>query len=216
MQRETRILAIYGGLGAAFVGAYWAYLYYQDPENAPNVTDLFETVKSWFTRSYDVASSAALDTIGKASYMDKATALLAKLEGFSAKAYNDVGKLAIGYGHDIRPNDPYNKDSIISNDEARQLLSQDLLFFDSCITNSVSVPLSDNQRAALLSFVYNIGCDAFKSSTIRARINSGDFDGAAQEFSRWIYSTDPHTGAKIVNATLRDQRRPAEEELFVA
>lgn len=215
-ESEQRALIITGVAVVGSLGAYWAYLYYQDPSKAPDITSFIEDVKGQIAIASDTVSSDVGSATGTSSYMDIATSLVARLEGFSSRTYNDAGKLAIGYGHDIKPGDPYNKDSVISQDEGRTLLMQDLQLADMCIENNVNQSLTDNQRAALISFAYNVGCGAFSSSTLLAKVNAGDFDGAAQEFGRWVYASDPNTGQKVVNSDLANVRRPAEEELFTA
>jgi lysozyme len=209
MNHGTRIIAVFAGVGFGGGLAYWAYLYLTDPDNAPTFSDLLETAISYFQRGSTIVTGTLLDATGQSSYIEKATTLLAKLEGFSPKTYNDAGHIAIGYGHDILPGDPYQQGDTISESDARDLLSQDLLKRDDCIARSVQVPLTDNQRAALLSFVYNIGCAAFQTSTMLGLINQNDFESASNEFQRWIYSQGE------VNKTLVS-RRQDEMNLFVS
>lgn len=216
LKQENKLLLVFAGLGVGAGAGYWLYLYMQDPESAPTFSEVFSTLKSYFTRASAIVTTTAKDAVGQATYMDLAKALVAKQESFSAKAYSDVGKLAIGYGHDIRPGDPYDKNSVIDEAEGSVLLEQDLVSSDTCIGESVTAVLTDSQRAALISFVYNIGCGAFKSSTMLKKLNANDFEGASLEFGRWIYDTNPQTGQKEENADLRDVRRPAEQALFDA
>ena len=39
--------------------------------------------------------------------------------------------------------------------------------------------------AALLSFAFNLGVGALAGSTLRRRVNTGDWDGAKRELQRW-------------------------------
>lgn len=210
--RKALVFAFVAGGSLA---GYWAYLYSQNPDSPPTVSDVIEGLKSLVARGWIVASTGASEAVGAANYRDIAVSFLVQHEGFSSRVYNDNGKQAIGYGHDLVPGDGFNSSSVISESDARAQLNSDLDTRDFCITNSVQVSLTDNQRAALLSFVYNVGCGAFQSSTMLAKINSGDFEGASQEFSRWIYSTDPATGGKVVNAVLQ-ARRVDEQGLFTS
>ena len=41
---------------------------------------------------------------------------------------------------------------------------------------------------ALLSFVYNVGIEAFRKSTLFERLLQRDWQGAAAEFDRWVYA----------------------------
>lgn len=40
--------------------------------------------------------------------------------------------------------------------------------------------------AAITDFAYNLGAGALKSSTLRKRINAGDWDGARSELAKWV------------------------------
>ena len=66
--------------------------------------------------------------------------------------------------------------------------------------------LPDNRRAALGSFVYNVGERQFSSSTLLRLLNSGDVLGACAQLSRWVYAGGKQL-AGLVN------RRAAEREL---
>ena len=70
----------------------------------------------------------------------------------------------------------------------------------------VRAPLTDGQRAAFLSFAFNVGDDAFCRSTLVRKANAGDFDGACAELSRWIYA-----GGKQLPGLVK--RRAAERQL---
>ena len=74
----------------------------------------------------------------------------------------------------------------------------------------VDVPLSTGQLAAFTSFTYNVGVSNFESSTLRRRLNAGDFQGACDELLRWRYATK--AGVKVELPGLV-RRREAEREL---
>ncbi len=69
------------------------------------------------------------------------------------------------------------------------------------------VPLNINQLSALVSFVYNVGIGNFQSSALRAKLNRGDYAGAASEFWKWRRSN----GVILRGLVLR---RQLEENLF--
>jgi hypothetical protein len=79
--------------------------------------------------------------------------------------------------------------------------------FEEVVSNLVKVELNSNQFSALVSFVYNIGPSAFKESTLLRLLNSGDVEGAANQFKRWNKS-----GSKVLEGLVK--RRNAEEKLF--
>lgn len=135
-------------------------------------------------------------------------------EGKNLKAYNDTaGKLTIGYGHLVTLFDGIGAGATISDARADQLFSVDVENVEACIKSKVHVPITQSQFDALASFVFNFGCGAFGSSTLLKKLNAGDTAGAAAEFSRWIYVTDPKSGAKVQQAGLI-ARRSAEQSMF--
>ena len=79
--------------------------------------------------------------------------------------------------------------------------------------NGVLPALTQNEFDALVRFIFNAGLGNFESSTLFKKIKAGDKAGAAAEFGRWIYGTDPH-GVKIVLPGLVT-RRAAERDLFL-
>ena len=77
------------------------------------------------------------------------------------------------------------------------------------ITRLITVPLNSNQFSAIGSLTFNIGSSRLKSSTLRSKINRGDYDGASAEFPKWR-----RAGGRILKGLVR--RRIAERELFEA
>lgn len=145
------------------------------------------------------------------TYLDKALSLIADIETFSAKAYPDppgqYDKYSIGYGHQLRSGDGFSATSTITEATALQLLADDVSWADTCVGNSVTSPLTDNQRAALMSLAYNIGCGAFQDSTLVSKLNTGDYAGASAEFPRWN-----RANGSVLQALI--DRRTKEQELF--
>ena len=88
-----------------------------------------------------------------------------------------------GYGHHgALPGD------VITHDQADRYLDSDVQEATAAITSQILVPLTQGQFDALVSFVYNVGVDAFTNSTLVAKLNAGDVPGAAEEFARWVYA----------------------------
>ena len=109
----------------------------------------------------------------------------------------------IGYGH----TEGVKKGDTITREQADELFKNDLKKYSNYLKN-VSVPLNDNEKIALISFVYNVGPSAFKSSTLLKKLNKGDKKGAAYEFDRWIYQK----GKKLDGLV---NRRKREKDLFL-
>lgn len=116
-----------------------------------------------------------------------ATDFIKEHEGFRLKAYQDSGGVwTVGYGS-IRGLDgkPIKKGQEITAEEAQELLDRDADSAVRAVERHVKVPLTDEQRAALVSFAYNVGNEALRTSTLLKKLNSGDYEGAAREFPRW-------------------------------
>lgn len=138
--------------------------------------------------------------------------LIESFEGFSSSPYKDVaGIWTIGvgsiYGLDGKRVTPSHKD--ISKKEALGLMQRDLNRTEKRIAQLVKVPVTQNQFAALCSFVYNVGSGAFQRSTARMKLNRGNYEGCADEFLRWKYA-----GKRSIPGLLR--RRKAERNLFLS
>jgi len=111
---------------------------------------------------------------------------------FRGKAYKcPAGKPTIGYGTTKYPNGLHVAigDMIVTREYAENLLMDHInKEVRPYIKKYVLTPLNSNQRGALESFIYNLGSDAFRKSTLRKKINAGDFYGAAREIGRFYYA----------------------------
>lgn len=136
---------------------------------------------------------------------DKGIDLIKDFEKLRLESYDDGGGvITIGYGH--TGSDVY-LGLKIDEEEAIRLLKFDLLIAEECVDESVEVELSQERFDALVSFVFNVGCKAFKSSTLLKLLNTGNYDGAKGQFGRWNKDN-----GKVLAGLIR--RRAAEVELF--
>lgn len=105
-------------------------------------------------------------------------------EGLRLQAYIcPAGKWTIGWGHtgsDVLP------DSIITLDRAEVLLGEDINWAEIGVSDWVTVPLTDNQFSALVSFVFNIGIGAFRRSTLLRKLNEGYYSDVPVQMRKWI------------------------------
>ena len=131
--------------------------------------------------------------------------LIKKYEGCVLKAYKcPSGVWTIGYGH----TNGVKSGMKITKAQALNYLKQDLNVFEKDVTNYVKVTLNQNQFDALVSFSFNCGAGALKTSTLLKKLNSSDYNGAANEFLKWNKSN-----GKVLNGLVR--RRQEEKELFL-
>lgn len=56
------------------------------------------------------------------------------------------------------------------------------------IKRCIAVPLYQHEYDAYVSFAYNVGDGAFCGSTLTRKLNAGDYTGACNELSRWVYA----------------------------
>lgn len=145
--------------------------------------------------------------------VNTATRELVKMfEGLRLRAYLcSAGRWTIGWGH----TSGVTAGDSITADEAGEFFEHDLNEAAEHVDRLVRVPLTDNQRGALISFVFNFGAIKFMSSTLREVLNRGEYDRVPGELRRWTKKTDPHTHQKVVERGLV-RRREAEVALWMA
>lgn len=133
-------------------------------------------------------------------------ALIAHFEGCKLKAYRcPAGKLTIGLGH---TGDDVREGMTWTQEQAEEALMADLHRFEKGVLSRVTVPLTQNQFDALVSFAYNCGLANLGSSTLLRMVNEGKFTEAADQFLRWI-----NKGTSFEKGLTR--RRKAERLLFL-
>jgi len=132
--------------------------------------------------------------------------MIKRFEGKRLSSYHDsVGVLTIGYGTTGKH---VHEHQHISIETAEAWLREDVRRFEHCIVNAVKVPLTQNEFDALVSFTYNLGCGAFRKSTLLKKINDKQMESASGEFPRWS-----HAGGKVLAGLVT--RRDEERELFL-
>ena len=135
--------------------------------------------------------------------------LIKRFEGLELESYQDIaGVWTIGYGH-TETAGPNQK---INEREAEELLRRDLAPRERAVEQLVSVPLNQNEFDALVSFVFNVGANAFKNSTARRRLNRGDRFGAAEALTWWNKAT---IGGVLREVRGLTRRRASERALFL-
>lgn len=142
-------------------------------------------------------------------------------EGVRNKAYQCPALLwTIGVGHVIDPNHakvpfadrkqlpiPTGWDRVLSNDEIDEILRKDLTRFEAGVLRLIKVPMTQGQFDALVSFSFNVGLGNLQNSTLRMKVNRGDYEGAAEQFLVWTKA-----GGKVLKGLVI--RRTHEKEMF--
>jgi lysozyme len=146
---------------------------------------------------------AASFTINKAG-----ADLIKRWEGFSLTPYIcPAEKLTVGWGHLISEADAVKYAGGITQEQATALFAHDVRIAEGGVTNLITAPLTPNQFAALVSFTFNLGAGRLRASTLRRKLNAGDYDGAAREFDKWVFA-----GGRKLTGLIR--RRAEEKRLF--
>lgn len=135
---------------------------------------------------------------------EKAYSLIRQFEGLRLTAYRcPVGVWTVGYGHTsgVVPG------MVITKEQAEEFLKQDIAIVENII-NAECPNLRQCQFDALVSFVFNVGGENFRKSTLLKKIKANPDDNSIMdEFLRWVYANG------IVQPGLQ-KRRLAEMRLY--
>ena len=128
-------------------------------------------------------------------------------EGFSTKVYIcPAGHPTIGYGHLILSHEDFSKG--ITKLQAEDLLRKDVQIAERAVLRLISVPLTDGQFNALVSFTFNLGGGALQRSTLRRKINREEHTEVPEQFMRWVWA-----GGRRLKGLVR--RRDAESKIYM-
>jgi lysozyme len=131
-------------------------------------------------------------------------ALLKESEGLELKAYQDVvGIWTIGYGTTHVKGAGVREGMECTKEQAVEYMIDELAGIIKFINSHVLVTITQNQFDALCDFAYNLGCNALKSSTLLATLNTGNYTVAASEFLRWNHAE----GQVVHGLTVRCEKR---------
>jgi lysozyme len=104
-------------------------------------------------------------------------------------------------------NDPY-----ITQQQATQYLEWQVNQKTAEVEHMIQTCPNQNQFDALVSFAYNEGVNALKTSTLLRLFNSGDSQGAADQFLVWDKVRE---NGQLVESDGLLRRRQAERQLFL-
>ena len=124
-------------------------------------------------------------------------------EGTVLQSYRDpIGIVTACVGHtgpELRMGQRYTRQ------QCEDMLYGDLLKHAQAL-DCIKRPMTDGQKAAFLSFAFNVGNKAFCDSTLARKANAGDMPGACAELSRWTRASGRELPGLV-------KRRAAEREL---
>lgn len=136
---------------------------------------------------------------------EEAIDLIKNFEGLALKKYIcPAGKWTIGWGHLCKQNQ-----ADISLREAEKFLINDLnIAVDAAVKLCPNLPRYPKKLAAITSFVFNLGAERLRTSTLRKRINEENWELAGKELDRWVWGG----GLKLPGLA---RRREAEKNLLL-
>ena len=133
--------------------------------------------------------------------------LVERFEGFRARPYLcPAGVPTIGYGSTrYLDGSPIRlTDSPITKDHARVLVREQVIadYLPSVLKLCPDIG-TPARLAALVDFAYNLGNGALRASTLRRKVNAGDWDAVPVELRKWVRG-----GGRVLPGLVR--RREAE------
>ena len=132
--------------------------------------------------------------------------LIKRWEGYSATVYSCAGGWpTIGYGHVVLKGE--NFDDGVDESTAVNLLKKDVGKSEYAVGRLIAVDLDQFQFDALVSFTFNLGAGALQRSTLRRKLNRGEYALVPRELMKWVYA-----GGRKLRGLVR--RRRDEAELF--
>ena len=138
-------------------------------------------------------------------------AFIKKYEGFRSKPYKcEAGVATIGYGATYYPNGQKVKltDPAIDEKHASLLLEAMLNPYEKAVDSYCRDDINQNQFDALVSFAYNLGNSALKSSTLLKKANANPNDKTIRnEFLTWRFAAGKELKGLI-------NRRKDESDLY--
>ena len=120
---------------------------------------------------------------------DEGLALIKRFEGFSPMIYVCPGGWpTTGYGHVVKEGERKRFAGGVGEDEAEELLREDVADAELAVLRLINVPLTDGQFDALTSFTFNLGGGALQRSTLRRKVNREEHALVPAEFMRWVWA----------------------------
>jgi lysozyme len=134
--------------------------------------------------------------------------LIKQFEGFSPTIYLDAAGLpTIGYGHLLHHSEEEMFKNGITESVAQALLIKDVLRAEQAVLRLITVPLTNGQFDALVSFTFNLGSGALQRSTLRRKVNREGHADVPAELMKWVWA-----GGKKLKGLVK--RRSAEGNLY--
>jgi lysozyme len=131
---------------------------------------------------------------------NKGIELITSFEGFRSKPYLCPANVpTIGYGTTRYPTGikVSLKDTAITKEQALIFLKNDISFYEKAVDSLCNDNLTQNQFNALVSFTYNLGANALKTSSLLKKVNTNRNDPTIKNnFLLWVFGGDGTRNSK--------------------
>lgn len=133
-----------------------------------------------------------------------AVPLINRVEGVEYKPYKDIAgvwTVCAGItGPDVKQGKTYTQG------ECDALMAKHLQTMRKQVDLAIKVDVPDTFRAAMYSFVWNVGIGSYRKSTVLRMTNQGNLKSACNHLYDWRFYTNPKTGKKEVSKGLVNRR----------
>tara|TARA_R100000951_G_scaffold95483_2_gene84538 strand:- start:4102 stop:5532 length:1431 start_codon:yes stop_codon:yes gene_type:complete len=176
---------------------------------------MLETDPETFYKVLGQSTAGTAATIAsQESKAEDAVSFIKEFEGYKASGYYATkseqanGLVTVGYGSTGR----VKKGEKITKEQAEEYLQEDIAVAEKAVNSLVKVNLTPNQKAAVVSLVFNVGQGNFKKSKALKALNKGDMETFMKEaFDSKVGFVK--SGGKVLKGLVK--RRKAEKELFM-
>ena len=134
-------------------------------------------------------------------------------EGVRLDVYLDESGIpTVGVGHVVRAVDGLVVGGTITQAQCDAFLAADVANTEAAINGLTNPALTQNQFDALVSLTFNIGVNAFRTSTVLRDLNAGLIADERRAFELW--DKDMQNGSLVISPALL-ARRDREVALFL-
>lgn len=115
-----------------------------------------------------------------------AISLAKQFEGYKRNPYYcPAGILTGGYGHAFKPGEKVRE---LPPAEAEEILAKDLSIASAAVFRQCPILATrpEGCQGAIIDFVFNLGAGRLQASTLRRRINQGNWPEAIRELKKWV------------------------------
>lgn len=117
----------------------------------------------------------------------KTITLITSWEKRVNKVYLDGGGVKTGgIGHTGPDVNALKVGTVLTAGQIDRWFHEDVMEAVGIVARYIKVPLTENQRGALVSFAFNVGAGQFGGSTLVRKLNAHNYDAIPGELAKWV------------------------------